>query len=106
MKKDVFKISKDFVLTKLVESIYIDVKYKGYDLQLIVQYEMDNGVITKFEVWSGAKDYKAKYLEFVYDNRMTKYKFQTIEAVIDFVHYNFEKEKIRFLEIINLIKEG
>ena len=45
MKKDVFKISKDFVLSKLVESIYIDVIYKGYDLQLIVQYERHKGKI-------------------------------------------------------------
>lgn len=106
MKKDYFKVSEDFVLTKLVESIIIDVEYQGYDLQLIIQYEMDKGKITKFEVWSGAKDYTARYFEFEHDNRKNKYKFNTIEEVIDLVYYNFVNGNILFLEIINLIEEG
>ena len=105
MKKDVFRISKDFVLTKLVESIYIDVKYEGYDLQIIVEYEMVNGKITKYDVWTTAPNYVIRFYSWGGDNRITPYKHETIEEVIDLVYANFEYDNIGFDDVIESIEE-
>ena len=105
MKKDVFKISKDFVLTKLVESIYIDVKYKKYDLQIIVEYEMENGKIITYDVWTTAPNYGIRFYSFGCDNRINTNKQETIEEVIDLVYGNFENDNIGFDEIIESIEE-
>jgi len=105
MKKDVFKISEDFVLTKLVESIYIDVKYEGYDLQIIVEYEMEKGKITKYDVWTTAPNYGIRFYSWGGDNRINTYKNETIEEVIDLVYSNFECDNIGLHNIIESIEE-
>ena len=105
MKKDVFKISEDFVLTKLVESIYIDVKYEGYDLQIIVEYEMEKGKITKYDVWTTAPNYGIRFYAWGGDNRITPYKLETIEEVMNLVYANFEGDNIDFYDVIESIEE-
>lgn len=105
MKKDVFRISKDFVLTKLVESIYIDVKYEGYDLQIIVEYEMENGKITTYDVWTTAPNYGVRFYSFGGDNRITPYKLETIEEVIELVYANFKCDNIGLQNIIESLEE-
>ena len=106
MKNDVFGISKDFVLSKLVESIYIDVKYEGYDLQIIVEYEMKNGKITTYDVWTTAPNYCVRFYAWGGDNRTTPCKDETIEEVIELVYDNFKFDNISFDEIIECIEEN
>ena len=98
-------MSKDFVLTKLVESIYIDVKYKKYDLQIIVEYEMENGKVTTFDVWTTAPNYGKRFFAFGCDNRKNVNKAETIEEIISIIYANFENDNIGFDEIIESIEE-
>ena len=99
--REKFVVSEDFVLTKMVETIHIDVKYEGYDLQLIVEYEMENGKITKFDVWTGIENYGIRFYSFGIDNRNNVEKFETIDEMISLVYGNFMNDNIGFDNIID-----
>lgn len=103
---DRFVISKDFVLTKMIESIFIDVNYEGYDLQIVVEYEMKKGRITKFSVWTTAPNYGIRFFAFGIDNRNNVQKIRTIDEMISLVYGNFVNDNIGFDDIIELVENA
>lgn len=88
-----------FVVGNKFKGITINVKYGGYDLQIIIEYEMKNGKITKYDVWTTAPDYCIRFYSFGGDTTLNS-DIKTLEEVIDLVYANFECDNIGFDEII------
>lgn len=94
-----------FCVGKHFESIEIDVKYKGYDLQIIVEYEMEKGKIARFGVWTGAANYCTRFYDFGIDNRFNEEKIETIDEMISLIYGNFVHDNIDFDEIIETLED-
>lgn len=95
----------DFVIGKKREALTIDVKYKGYDLQIVIEYVMENGKLKEYEVWTTAPKYGLKYFDFGTITKDGKVAEETLEELIDLIYGNFLAENICFKPIIKELKK-
>lgn len=96
---------ESFCIGKKFEGITIDVKYKGYDLQIDIEYIMENGKLKEYKVWTSAPEYGLKYFDFGTITKNGEVTEETLEELIDLIYGNFLAENICFKPIIKELKK-
>lgn len=97
--KEKFVNGKNFALNSFAKSIIMDVKYKGYDLELIIEYEMEGEKVKKFMVWtSGCGGYR--FATRGYDCTVKGARYRTVEEMLNIVYDWLANDEIDFSEAI------